>query len=146
LIDRIGVICQDAVSRGFLLRIRDRLGCHGTFVDAPISVGISSTMTRTQAKTAWRHFEKQGVGLIVRFTDADDHRWQDVERNEIEVFSIAPPELFVCAARLVREVPGSVFKSWLENDSLRKFYSALRSAALRANCPVPNELDGSWMS
>ena len=45
------------------------------------------------------------------------------------------------AARLVREAPRAVFRRWLEDKSLRRFYSDCRTAAARDNCDTPNELD-----
>lgn len=96
MIRKIGVIYQDRISYGFLLGLRDRLRCNAELVPAPTSVGTSSLMRRKQAALAWRGFQKHGVDLIVRFTDADTTRWQDVQRHELEVFPDDSETLLVC--------------------------------------------------
>jgi len=96
MIDRIGVLCQDRISFGFLLGIKRRLQCDAEFIE-PASAGIakSTTMTRRQAKLALADFSRRGVDLIVRFTDADRNRWQEISRNEEKVFA-ASASIFVC--------------------------------------------------
>lgn len=83
MIQKIGVIFQDVNSLGLLKGLRTRLGCNADFVPPPAPVGRSVTMTRTQAKIACAFFRKQGVDLIVRFTDADDQQWQHVRTSEL---------------------------------------------------------------
>lgn len=97
MIHRIGVICQDRNSFGFLLGLRRRLGCQAELIEPEtIALGKSKTMTRTQAKIAARDFSKKGVDLIIRFTDADQARWQDVRRHEESVFPDDVRSIVVC--------------------------------------------------
>jgi hypothetical protein len=96
MIDRIGLIVQDANSRGFIYGLQARLECTASFVEPSVAVGRSTTMTRHQARIAWRQFETRRVDLIVRFTDADDQRWQEVKRAELQVFPDAAQPILVC--------------------------------------------------
>jgi len=96
LIEKIGVICQDANSLGFLKGLKARLKCQAELIPAPAVVGKSTTMTRRQAKNAWAFFKKNGVDLIIRFTDADNSRWQDVQRSELEIFPEPAKSILVC--------------------------------------------------
>ncbi|MCH8967421.1 MAG: hypothetical protein IID43_07055 [Planctomycetes bacterium] len=47
----------------------------------------------------------------------------------------------VLVAQIVREAPTEVFRRWLEDEALRRFYSDCRAAAARKSCETPNELD-----
>lgn len=96
MIRRVGIICQDANSRGFLMGLQQRIGCPAELEEPTIAVGRSSTMTRRQAKLAWLDFQHKGVDLIIRFTDADVARWQDVRRQELAVFPSEARSLLVC--------------------------------------------------
>ncbi len=197
MITKIGVIYQDRNSIGFLRGLRDRLKCDAEFVEPPARVGKPRILPRQRAKFAWLYFRKQGVDLVVRFTDADRDRWQEVRREELERVppearamwicgvAVNNPEEWLClhvhhlaailevppdqlddpaartgvvkralaaltrtdagqsdvVARIVRNAPCEVFRRWLEDDALRKFYSDCRAAAARAECETPNELD-----
>jgi hypothetical protein len=96
MIQRIGVICQDRNSFGFLMGLRARLQCEAEIIDSPTIVGKSQYLTKRQAKNAVAHFRKKSVDLIVRLTDADDDRWQDVRRGELKVLEDAAGEAAVC--------------------------------------------------
>ncbi len=96
MIQKIGIICQDANSRGFLEGLKTRLGCSAELIPVPIAVGKSVYMTKRQSKIAWAYLRKQGVDLIIRFTDADDARRQDVQRGELKTFPDAAQSIFVC--------------------------------------------------
>ncbi|MFQ5732435.1 MAG: hypothetical protein ACE5KM_10850 [Planctomycetaceae bacterium] len=156
-------------------------------------------MTRQQAKLATAIFKKEGVDLILRFTDADQNRWQEIQRHELNVFPDEVSGILICGvavenveqwlaldpvyisgalsiddigslaadqctavikkaiarnrrpdepvhevtARIVAKAPTKVFQRWLKSDdALRAFYQDCRRVAARANCTVPNELDG----
>jgi hypothetical protein len=96
MINRIGVLCQDRISFGFLLGIKRRLQCDAELVE-PSTGGIakSTTMTRRQAKLALADLRHRGADLIVRFTDSDRNRWQEIARNEERVF-VDAGSTFVC--------------------------------------------------
>ena len=96
MIQRIGVLCQDRISFGFLEGIKQRLKCPAILVE-PTTGGLakSTMMTRKQAKLAWADLRKKGVDLLVRFTDSDAHRWQDVARHELNAFPEESRELLV---------------------------------------------------
>lgn len=83
MIRKIGVIYQDSNSFGFLEGLKERLGCEAELIPPPTAIGMPSVMPRRTLKLAWNYFQKQGVDLIVRLTDADDHRWQEVRRTEL---------------------------------------------------------------
>jgi len=44
-------------------------------------------------------------------------------------------------ARIVSDAPRDVFRRWLEDSALRRFYEDCRAAATRVDCETPNELD-----
>jgi len=96
LIEKIGVIYQDAISLGFLRGLRDRLGCKAEFVLPTTAIGQTRQMPSKEAKYAWDYFRKKGVHLVVRFTDADRHRWQDVQRKELGVIPSEARALWIC--------------------------------------------------
>lgn len=196
MIEKIGIICQDAYSKGFLVGLQRRLRCDAEVVEPPGSIGKNKNMTGGNAKLAWAYFRQQGTDLVVRFTDADRARWQNVRRDECGAFPEASQGLMVCGvavenveewlvldadymsgvlgvstdelrdpiqrsdkvkkalkrvarsdesssevvARVVEKIPTDVFRRWLSEPSLRRFYSDCRAAAARENCEVPNEL------
>src|SRR5437868_1574405 len=111
MIRRIGVILQDANSLGFLRGLQGRLGCHAALIQPTVAVGRSTTMTRRQALLAWTQFKHAGVELIVRFTDSDIHRWQDVRRNELQMFPTDAQSLLICG------VANSNTEQWLALDA-----------------------------
>ena len=198
MINRIGVIYQDRNSFGFLDGLRQRLNCAAQLIAAPAAIGTSRQLTRKQAKQTWQYFQKKGVELVVRLTDADQQRWQEVRRSEEEVFPAEARSMYICGvavnntedwlcldthhlaallaiapseladvvhrtdrvkhalsrarrenvdeglsdmvARIVRDAPSSVFRRWLRDDALQRFYSDCRLAATAADCGTPNEL------
>lgn len=197
MITKIGVIYQDRNSFEFLLGLQNRLGCVAELIPSPTPIGKPRVLPRRQASSAWQYFRAHGVDLVVRFTDADRNRWQDVFRSESDVIPEQATEMWICGiavnnveecmaldiphlattlgiaqeeladpvhrtdrikrslarlrkadegssdvvARIVREAPRAVFRKWLEDVALRRFYSDCRAAAARADCPTPNELD-----
>ena len=197
MIQRIGVIYQDRISFGFLRGICGRLGCEAKLVEQPAAIGRTRLMLRLTAKSAWRYFKERGVDLVIRFTDADRNRWQDVHREELKRSPVDARSTWVCgvavecpedwmcivpaylaeslgipeseladsknridrikkaiganrkgdedtsdvAARIVRKAPHDVFRQWLKDDALRKFYQDCRNAAAKADCDTPNELE-----
>ena len=97
MIERIGAIVQDANSLGLLRGLQARLNCQAEIVEGPRAIGKSSTMKSKQGRIAWAEFQKKTVDLIVRFTDADKGRWQDVRRHELEsVFPKDARSILVC--------------------------------------------------
>ena len=96
MITRIGVIYQDKNSLGFLEGLRVRLGCEAEFVEPPTRIGRPQRLPRREAALAWRYFQKRAVDLVVRFTDADGHRWQDVRRKELDVSPEQAGDLWIC--------------------------------------------------
>ncbi|MBN1513265.1 MAG: hypothetical protein JXB13_14715 [Phycisphaerae bacterium] len=111
MIARIGVICQDRNSFGFLLGLRDRLQCGAELVEPPAAIGKQQRMKRSQARDAWRFFQKQGADLVLRFTDADRGRWQTVQRGETSAFPEEARPLLVCG------VADPAPETWLALDS-----------------------------
>ncbi len=96
MLTRIGIIYQDSTSLGFLRGLRDRLDCKAELIGPPTAMGKNRRLPWKSAKLAWRSFQKKNVDLVVRFTDADRSRWQQVRRQELK---IVPPEagsLWVC--------------------------------------------------
>lgn len=81
MITKIGVIYQDATSRGFLEGLRDRLKCTAELIDPPIDVP-GQQLPRRKAKLAWAHFQKKGANLVVHFTDADGQPWRQVHQRQ----------------------------------------------------------------
>lgn len=116
MIRKIGLIYQDQNSLGFLVGLRDRLNCDATFVEPPTAIGKSRVLTRKQAKSAWAYFEKQGVDLVVRFTDADQTRWQDTRRDELARVPDIARAIWLCA------VASENTEAWLclDNDYLAR--------------------------
>jgi hypothetical protein len=96
LIRKIGLIYQDGNSLGFMRGMQARLNCDAEIISPPTAVGKSRNLTPRQAKDAWLEFQKQGVDLVVRFTDADEDRWQDVRRRELDVLADHFPEMLIC--------------------------------------------------
>jgi len=97
MIERIGVVCQDRNSFGFLEGLKRRLNCTAELIEPSTgALGKSTNMTRRQARIAARTFQEKGVDLVVRFTDSDANRWQDVRRSEVEVFPATVREILVC--------------------------------------------------
>ncbi len=96
MITKIGIIYQDGNSIGFLRGLHDRLRCKAEFIAPPAAIGKSQLLTSKQAKSAWAHFQKKGVELIVRFTDADRRRWQEIQRTELSRFPDETKEMVVC--------------------------------------------------
>ena len=96
MITRIGVIYQDANSLGFLRGLRDRLACEAELVEPRAAIGKPRRLPTKQATRAWVEFKNAGVDLIVRFTDADQDRWQDVRRNELEVVPDEGKSVWIC--------------------------------------------------
>lgn len=197
MIRTIGVIYQDRNSLGFLEGVRRRLNCDAELVEPPAGIGNTRDLPRKQARLAWAHFQKKRVDLVVRLTDADRTRWQDVRRGEHERVPLEARSTWVCGvavenleewlclepnylaealaipqseisnpqnrtgavkyaiamqgrtdkdsssvvARIVCDAPAEVFRRWLKDDALRSFYTDCRSAALREDCPTPNELE-----
>ncbi len=197
MITKIGVIYQDANSIGFLVGLRDRLNCRAELIGPPTPIGKTRDLPRRQAILAWKYFQKKGVQLVVRFTDADRTRWQEVRRRDLQRVPNGANAIWLCGvavenveewlgldieylsaalkidrdrlaggatrsarvkeaiiyarapgensrdvvARFVRDAPTAVFRRWLNDSALAAFYSDCRSAAARADCETPNELD-----
>lgn len=96
MINRIGVIYQDINSVAFLEGLRDRLKCAAKFIKPPAAIGKSRVLTRRQARLAWLYFQGQGVDLVVRFTDADRHSWQDTKREELQRVPSEAQSIWIC--------------------------------------------------
>lgn len=110
MIRKIGVIYQDAISRGFLEGLCERLQCKAELIEPPAAIGITRDLPRRSARLAWEHFRSQGVDLVVRFTDADGDRWQDVRRSEtVRIPSEAAP-VWLCGVAV------NCVEDWLAAD------------------------------
>ena len=96
MITKIGVIYQDRNSLGFLLGLRDRLKCRAQFVDPPARIGRPQVLPPKGAERAWAHFKERRVDLVIRFTDADRNRWQDVRRDEMAVVPDEAKSMWLC--------------------------------------------------
>ena len=115
MITKIGVICQDSTSYGFLDGIRHRLGCKAEIIDPPAAIGRTRNLTYRAARDAWAYFRKKGVQLVVRFTDADWARWQNVLRNELGCFPNQARSVTICGVAV------EAVEDWLALD--RKYVS-----------------------
>jgi hypothetical protein len=97
VINRIGVLCQDRNSFGFLLGIARRLNCQATLIEpATGSLAKSTFMSQRQARIAVADLQRKAVDLIVRFTDADTNPWQEVKRHEEQSFPGFSRPILVC--------------------------------------------------
>ena len=96
MIRTIGVIYQDRNSLGFLEGVRRRLNCEARLVDPPAGIGNTRDLPRKQARLAWAHFQKNRVDLVVRLTDADRTRWQDVRRDELHRVPSGASSVWIC--------------------------------------------------
>ncbi len=110
MIRTIGVIYQDRNSLGFLEGVRRRLKCDAKLVDPPAGIGNTRDLPRRQARLAWAHFQKKGVDLVVRLTDADETRWQDVRRDELHRIPSGASSVWICGVAV--ENP----EDWLSLD------------------------------
>lgn len=82
MIQHIGVIYQDMISLGFLEGLKERLGCSATVIPPPGNLGDDQIIPLKKKRLVSAYFRRNGVDLIIRFTDADQKRWQDVQREE----------------------------------------------------------------
>ena len=111
MINKIGVLCQDRNSFGFLLGIQRRLECEPELVEPTTGVLAKSMfMSRKQAKLATEDLRKKQVDLILRFTDADGNPWQKVTRHEKDVFPDNVDSILLCAVAVEN------VKQWLALD------------------------------
>lgn len=110
MIRKIGVIYQDAVSRGFLEGLCARLGCQAELVEPPAAIGTTRDLPRKQARHAWEYFRKQQVDLVVRFTDADRERWQNVRRSEAQRIPSEAGSMWLCGVAV------NCVEDWLALD------------------------------
>lgn len=96
MITKIGVIYEDRTSLGFLRGLRDRLKCEADLIDPPGGVPRAPRMPSTGARRAWRYFQKRGVDMVVRFTDADRDRWQGLRRDELNSVPDEARSMWIC--------------------------------------------------
>lgn len=133
MIRRIGVIYQDVISLGFLEGFKKRLTCDAELMPPPAGVGTTRNMTRRQARQAWAYFQKKGVDIIVRFTDADRARWQQVHRDEVAVFPDPARSLLVCGVAVNNvEEWLAIDAAWL-SDQLGVELAAMQNDPRRAD-------------
>ncbi len=95
MIHKIGIIYQGPNDLGFLQGLRRRLRCEAELIPA-ISRGRTRISIRRQASKIWLSFRKARVDLVVRLTDADTDRWQDVKREEERRFPQEARSVLVC--------------------------------------------------
>src|SRR5260370_11933836 len=133
MIERIGVVCQDRNSFGFLQALKRRLNCAAELIEPTTGfLGKSTTMTRKQATLAAKDlFDKRRVDLIVRFTDADRNRWQDIRRQEQGVFPDQFASMIVCGVAVENT------EQWLALD---RGYIGLALGIPHAAALAPQEL------
>lgn len=97
MILKIGIIYQDLNSLGFLRGLKDRLKCDAELIPPPTAMGKPRQLPRRSANAAWQYFQKKGVDLVVRFTDADGQPWQEVKRKELDVVPHEGQSIWICA-------------------------------------------------
>lgn len=108
MISKIGVIVQDSHSLGLLEGMKRRFGCDAELVQPVGPVGKSTYLNRGQAKSACAQFKHKGVDIILRFTDADNDRWQDVRKKELRIL-----EKYACGTPVVCGVAVRNTEHWL---------------------------------
>lgn len=96
MITRIGVIYQDRNSLGFLRGLQARLECNADLIEPPAAIGTTRHLPRKHTKWAWSYFQKKGVDLVIRFTDADGARWQEVRRSELSRVPSEAQSIWIC--------------------------------------------------
>ena len=110
MIGKIGIIYQDRNSREFLLGLRDRLNCEAELIDPPAAIGITRDLPRRQANRAWAFFQKAGVDLVIRLTDSDGARWQEVRREELGRVPEVARSVWICGVAV------NNLEDWLSGD------------------------------
>lgn len=118
MITKIGVIFQDPNSFGLLKGLCNRLKCKADFVAPPGAIGKPRILPKKKLEQAWRHFEKMGVDLVVRYTDADGDRWQDIRRKELSRVPSEASEFWICGVAVNNN------EEWLalDPDYLAQFF------------------------
>ncbi len=96
MINKIGLIYQDGNSAGFLRGLCDRLACKAELITPPSAIGKTQVMPRRQIILAWKYFQTRGVDLVVRFTDADRSRWEDIQRDEMSRVPDDAKSMWIC--------------------------------------------------
>lgn len=96
MIEKILAIYQDANSLGFLKGLQARLQCAAEWIPPPAAIGKPQYLNHKAGKIAWAKCRKENADLLVRFTDADADRWQEVRRTETESFPEDARSLVVC--------------------------------------------------
>ena len=109
MIRKIGIIYQGANDRGFLEGLKRRLGCDAEFVDSRTRGRNKLSIGRDAAKN-WSAFKAKGVDLVVRLTDSEGSRWQDIKKKEIERFPEDMKGVLICG------VNQFAVESWLAID------------------------------
>jgi hypothetical protein len=109
MIRRIGIIYQGPNDKGLLMGIRDRLGCGAELIEPRIR-GRTQKSTWKTCRKNWERFQRQGVDLVVRLTDADGDRWQEVKREEQSAFPDEARAILVCG------VTKGAVEAWLALD------------------------------
>lgn len=111
MIHRIGCIVQGPNDLGFLMGLRQRMGCDAELVQLAIR-GANKLTLRSQAQQVAQHIERERVDIVIRLTDADDPRepWQQVKRTEHDRFPASVASLVV-----VGVTTGGI-ESWITAD------------------------------
>lgn len=97
MIRRIAVIAQGPNDVGFLHGLKDRLRCDAEIVDystVPILRRRNKYTPPKEMRLILRHVKD--TDLLVRLTDADKDRWQEVTRREAGCFSQQFAGRFIC--------------------------------------------------
>ncbi|MBI4579934.1 MAG: hypothetical protein HY718_09550 [Planctomycetes bacterium] len=124
--------------------------------------------TKTVINTEIRRYPAEAEGLLVcGVCDRDVEHWMGLDRGYLcEYLDCLPTDVpnerqdftrFVksrleriagddrdfrgAVAAFVRRASRSTMKAWLEHPSFATFYDDCRQAAIRDDCPVPNERD-----
>lgn len=100
MIEKVLVIAQGPNDFGFISGLRDRLGCRARLIDHthhPLLRQRSKHVRTKDAKLIWQECQRVSADLIVRVTDADDNRPQDVKRKEIARFPPEARSVLICA-------------------------------------------------
>ncbi len=111
MITKIGIIYQDLNSRKFLEGIKRRLLCNAELLLPTSPIGTARVLTRKNARLAWQNFRKRGAQIVVRLTDADGHRWQDVRRDDLRAVPEEAKEVWVCGVAV------NNVEEWLHLDA-----------------------------
>lgn len=110
MISCIGIIYQGANDKGFLMGLRDRLGCEAEVIWHEPNRGKNKLTRRREADYICSDLLNRGAQLVVRLTDAGEDPWHTVRNEEHDNFPASIQPILICGA-----VPGEI-ECWLSRD------------------------------